>query len=42
MKRVRVNSFWGNLRLVLGTLVRSTFDKKGMIPYVSFSVLTRL
>ena len=39
MKRVRVNIFWGKLRPLLGKLVSSTLDEKGMIPYISLSVL---
>ena len=42
MKRVRVNIFSGNWRSVLGKLVRSNFGKKRMIPYILFSVLTKL
>ena len=42
MKGVRADLFWENLRPVLGKLVSSTFDKKRMIPYTSFSVFTKL
>ena len=42
MKGVRVDIFGGNLRSVPGKLVSSAFDKKNMIPYVSFSVLNKL
>ena len=42
MKGVRADIFWGNLIPVLGKLLSSTFDKKRMIPYISFSVLTKL
>ena len=41
MKGVRVNIFSENLRLVLGKLVSSFFDKKRMILYISFSVLAK-
>ena len=34
--------FLRNLRPVVGIPVNSTFDKKGMIPHISFSALTRL
>ena len=42
MKGVRVNIFRGNLKTVPGKFVSSTFDNKRMIPYLSFSVLTKL